>query len=150
MVKNSIMRRPDPLPRTKRDRRAPTRAKGGGDEVREARLVMRVHQDLIDMLDIRSRERGESRSRFIERLMVAFLAADPRNPKLDPWGRILTDGPPVSKAGDPVRFGAAWSRWTALNENLLGTRIPDSWLDEEAGFVDQQRTGRQPNDGMDD
>jgi hypothetical protein len=147
MVKESIPR-PGALPRPKRDRKKPTRAKGGvsTEGLRDGRLVMRVQQSLNDLVDIRAKERGESRSRFIERLLVAFLQADPRNPKLDPWGRILTDGPPISKTGDPARFGAAWARWVALNDQLLGFRIPDSWMDEPADFVQRERGGYVPQD----
>lgn len=117
----------------------PSKPSGADDTAREGRLVTRMHQPLLDLVDIRARERGESRSRYIERLLVAYLSADPRNPRLDPHGRILTDGPPISKAGDPVRFGAAWSRWVALNENLLGIRVPDGGLDEPPEFVDETR-----------
>jgi hypothetical protein len=147
MAKDSITRprRPDPLPRPRRDEKA-TRKKGGGDRIREGRLVMRVHHDLLDLVDIRARERGESRSRFIERLLVAFLQADPRNPKIDPWGLILGDGPAIGKVGEAVRFEAAWLKWSTLNETLLGLRVPDGWLDEEPGYVDAQRGGRQGGD----
>ena len=140
MVKESKTHRPGSLPMPKRDRKAPTRQKGGvsAEGLREGRLVMRVQQSLNDLIDIRARERGESRSRFIERLLVAFLQADPRNPKIDPWGRILTDGPPISKAGEPARFGAAWARWVTLNDSLLGFRVPDAWMDEESDFVARQ------------
>jgi hypothetical protein len=107
---------------------------------------MRVHHDLLDLVDIRARERGETRSRFIERLLVAFLQADPRNPRIDAWGLILSDGPAIGKIGDRIRFDAAWSKLCNLNETLLGFRPPDGWLDEEPGFVDAQRGGRQDGD----
>ncbi|MCA6098169.1 hypothetical protein [Bradyrhizobium australafricanum] len=138
MVKESKTR--PTLPRPKRDRKAPTRKKGGvsTEGLRDGRLVMRVQQSLNDLVDIRARERGESRSRFIERLLVAFLQADPRNPELDAWGRVLTDGPTLSKAHDAVRFGAAWAKFVALNESLLGFKPPDRWLDEPSDFVARQ------------
>lgn len=98
--------------------------------------MMRVHDDLLKLLDVRARERGESRSRFIEKLILAFLEADPRNPRLDPVGRINPDAPaPISKAGEPLKFGAAWSRWCDLNLTLLGFRVPDRFLDDEAGHA---------------
>jgi hypothetical protein len=67
---------------------------------------MRVHLDLLELVDIRARERGESRSRFIERLLVAFLQSDLRNPKNRSLGLILSDGRAIGKVGDPGRFEA--------------------------------------------
>jgi hypothetical protein len=113
-------------------------------------MMMRVNQSLVDLLGIRAAERGESRARFIEKLLIAFLRADPRNPKIDPNGRILTDGPAISRRTDAVRFGAAWSRWSAINENLLGLKVPDEWMDEPAEAVDLKRGGRPRQPDMDD
>jgi hypothetical protein len=128
MAKKSLV--PPPLPR-------PVRKKGvGGAEAREDRIMMRMHPDLVRMIDIRSRERGESRSRFVERLVVAFLKADPRNPKLDAVGRVDPDAPPpLSKAGEPMKFAERWTTFKRLNDELLGFRIQDEFLDDEAGHA---------------
>ncbi|MCG2645197.1 MULTISPECIES: hypothetical protein [Bradyrhizobium] len=152
MAKDSEIPRPVPLPRPKRDRKAPTRKKSGvsPEGLRDGRLVMRVQQSLNDLLDIRAKEKGESRSRYIERLLVAFLQADPRNPVLDPWGRILSDGPAISKAADPVKFGAAWARFVALNDSLFDFRPPDRWLEEPPGFINEQRGGHILEEDMPD
>jgi hypothetical protein len=138
MVKDSKTKaaKPGPLPRPKRGRPF------SGEEPRDHRLMMRVNQSLSDLCDIRAAERGESRSRFIERLLLAYLKLDPRNPRLDQHGRILTDGPAVSRAGDPVGFGAAWSRWVALNENLFQWKPGDDLRDEPADAVLLRRGGR--------
>ncbi|MEH2499572.1 hypothetical protein V1294_006051 [Bradyrhizobium sp. AZCC 1678] len=121
----------------KRDRKKPTRAKAPVvDEIREGRLMMRVHADLVHMLDIRAKERGESRSRYIEKLLVAFLRADPRNPKIDAVGRIDAEAPAPLKAPDPLRFGERWARWVDINDKLLGFRVPDEWLDDEWGYFE--------------
>lgn len=112
-----------------------------GEDGRDHRLMMRVNSSLVDLIDIRARERGESRSRFIEKLLIGFLRADPRNPKLDASGRILTDGPAISRAHEAVRFGAAWVKFAAVNDALFGLKIPDEWMEEAPGFVDEQRGG---------
>jgi hypothetical protein len=136
MVKNPL-RRPDPLPRPKRDRKKATRAISPVvDELRTGRLMMRVHDDLLRLLDVRARERGESRSRYIEKLLLAFLEADPRNPPLDPVGRIDGDAkPPISKTGEALKFGERWARYSDLNLQLLRYRVPDKFLDDEWGYV---------------
>jgi len=136
MVKDSITRppKPGPLPR-------PRGRPATGEESRDHRLMMRVNQALVDLLDIRAAERGESRSRYIEKLLIAFLRADPRNPRIDPHGRILSDGPAVSRQHDPVRFGADWSRWVALNENLFQWKPGDELRDEPSDAVQLKRGG---------
>jgi hypothetical protein len=146
MVKNSKTKspKPTPLPRPKRGR-PPT-----GEDARDHRMMMRVHSALIDLVDIRAAERGDSRSRFIEKLLIAYLKADPRNPRLDPNGRILTDGPAFSRTADPVRFGAEWARWSAINENLFGWKPPDELRDEPADFVHLRRGGRPLQPDQDD
>ena len=130
MVKDSLTAKP------KRDRKAPTRKKSApaGDAIRSDRLMMRMHQDLVKLLDARSAEAGESRSRYIEKLLIAFLRLDPRNPKMDPWGRIDATAPPPIKT-DKIIFGEKWSRWKDINERLLGFRVPDEWLDDERGYA---------------
>jgi hypothetical protein len=142
MVKDSkTPPKPGKLPRVRRGR-PPT-----SEDARDHRMMMRVHSGLIDLVDIRAAERGDSRSRFIEKLLIAYLKQDPRNPKLDPNGRVLTDGPTVSRAGDPVGFGASWSRWVALNENLFQWKPGDDLRDQPADFVDLRRgaLARQPD-----
>lgn len=142
MVKDSkTPPRPGKLPRGKR-LRAPT-----SEDARDHRLMMRVHTGLIELVDIRAAERGDSRSRFIERLLIAYLRLDPRNPKLDPNGRVLTDGPAVSRAGDPVAFGDAWSRWVNLNEIIFQWKPGNDLRDQPPDYVDLRRgaMARQPD-----
>jgi hypothetical protein len=134
-----------PLPRAR-----PGPKPASPENARDFRLMMRFHPDLIEMLDIRARERGETRTRMIERILVSFLKADPRNPKMDAAGRIQADAdPPASRAGDPMRFGAAWARWVTLNDMLLGFRPPDDWIDDGAGYIEwsKRATPDDPNAG---
>ena len=136
MVKDSIPR-PGPLPRPKRDRKAPTRKKAvaGADSIRSDRLMMRMHEDLVKLLDARSAESGESRSRYIEKLLIAFLRMDPRNPRMDPWGRIDPTAPAPTMAHNQIIFGEKWSRWCDLNERLGYPKPPPEWLADERGYV---------------
>ncbi|MBR0994313.1 hypothetical protein JQ580_26685 [Bradyrhizobium japonicum] len=140
---------PDPSTRPKRDRKAKTRKKAGtaADSIRDGRLMMRVHQDLVELLDVRSAEAGESRTRYIEKLLLAFLRMDPRNPKLDPWGRIDATVPLLSTR-DQIRFGEMWARWRDINERLLGFRVPDDWIADEEGnrLWEQRQPTHQPDD----
>ncbi|MGY3356276.1 hypothetical protein ACVWZK_002939 [Bradyrhizobium sp. GM0.4] len=130
MAKDSLKAAPK-----KRDRKKPTTKQSAfGAEPRGGRLMVRIHPDLLELLSLRAAERGESRARFMERIIVGFLRADPRNPKMDPAGRIDPAAPPPIKA-DPIRYGAAWSRWEQLNEQMFSFRPPADWLDDEAGYA---------------
>lgn len=124
-------------PSKKRDRKAPTRRKStaAGDSIRSDRLMMRMHEDLVKLLDARSKESGESRSRYIEKLLIAFLKLDPRNPRMDPWGRIDAEAPPPLQKPDPIKYGERWHKWVDMNERLLGFRVPNEWLEDERGYV---------------
>jgi hypothetical protein len=143
MVKDSKTPAPKPgrLPRPKRGR-PPT-----GEDARDHRLMMRVHHGLVDLIDIRASERGESRSRFIERLLIAYLNADPRNPEIDASGRLMGDGAAISRTGDPVKFGAAWGRWSTINENIFDWKPGDKLRDEDPSSLTERLTGqtRQPD-----
>ncbi|CUT14517.1 hypothetical protein BF49_5597 [Bradyrhizobium sp.] len=129
----------------------PGRVRGPpGPDARDHRMMMRMHSGLVSLLDVRSRDRGESRSRFIEKILIAYLAADPRNPRLDAVGRLLDDGPAVSRAGEPVKFGAAWSRWVALNEILFDWKPGDAQRDEDPADLFERLTGAPYQEGLED
>src|ERR1700688_139101 len=66
------------------------------EEVRTERLTLRVHPDLMEILTARARERGVSRSQYIEKLLIGWTNADPRNVKVDSIGKIISD------AADPA------------------------------------------------
>ena len=123
------MHRPVPLPR----RKNPTQPYGS--ETRTDRLMMRMHNDLVALLDQRSAEAGESRSRYIERILVGFLKSDPRNPKIDSFGRLdRTAPPPLSPTNDAHRFGEKWGDWKRLNV-ALGLPAPsDELIEDDIGY----------------
>jgi len=130
MVKDSKMRPAiSKLPRPKRGRPF------GEEQPRDHRMMMRVHADLMELVDAHARERGESRSRFIEKLLIAYLKSDPRNPKIDAAGRIDADAPAPLSATVPAeaaRFGAAWAKFSQVNAILFGLQVPDEWMNGEA------------------
>lgn len=135
MVKDSKYKPPrSVLPRPKRDRTKATLKRAPVlEEIRADRLMMRMHSDLVKLLDARAREAGESRSRFIEKLLVAFLRLDPRNPRIDPWGRIDPDAPPPIRTINPHLFGEKWGKFKRIYELLGFNPPPDEWLDDEIG-----------------
>jgi hypothetical protein len=125
-----------PPARTPLPRNRPGPKPAAPEDARDFRLMMRLHPDLIDMLDIRANERGETRTRLVEKILVGFLRSDPRNPRMDAAGRIQADAGAPLRATDPIKFGSAWARWQSLNEVLLNFRVPDEWATDEAGYVE--------------
>ena len=129
VYERSGMHRPVPLPRKKN----PTQPYGS--ETRTDRLMMRMHEELVLLLDARSAEAGESRSRYIEKILVGFLKSDPRNPRIDSFGRIDASAPPpLSARNDGMKFGEKWSRWRDLNV-ALGLPAPsDELIEDDTGY----------------
>jgi hypothetical protein len=127
MVKDSITR--SKLPRAKP--KLPPSA-----DARAHRHMMRMHPHLTELLDVRAAEREETRSRFIEKILVAYLRADPRNPRIDGAGRIVADAPPpLSVAVDPIKFGEKWATWKRLNDELFGIRLSDDLVEDQGGYA---------------
>jgi len=117
---------PRPVPRKRGVKPRPR------EEIRSERLILRAHPDLIALLSERAAERGISRSAFIEGLLIAWLRADPRNPRLDPVGRIITTDPQPRKLRetDPIRFAQRWERFNQAHMLLMGQSVRQDWLDE--------------------
>jgi hypothetical protein len=76
-----------------------------GDKTRSARLLIRVHPDLLPLVDVHAAERGITRSQLVEQVLVGFLRLDPRAPRISAIGQLepLPEGtpPPI-----PTRPGA--------------------------------------------
>ena len=91
------------LPRKSKQRGKPGPAKRTEAENRSTRITLRAHDDLMKLLTLRAGEAGVSRSHYIERLLIRFLMADPRNPKLDSSGRIVPGPTPYDlRSKDPT------------------------------------------------
>jgi hypothetical protein len=119
-----------PLPRLPKKKTGP--APKVADEIRSNRLTLRTHDDLMALLSVRAREQGVSRSAYIERLLTAWLRADPRNPKIDNMGRTPAGAPEPRqlRARDPMRTAEQWTKYSHAHEIVFGHPPPRPWLDD--------------------
>jgi hypothetical protein len=113
--------------------RQPPGRKPPPPDIRGERLVLRVHPDVIEILTRRARERGVSRSQYVERLVLGWIKADPRNPTLDAIGKRTPKAvqPADLKRLSPHVFGQRWARFEQISDLLLEETPKKSWLDEE-------------------
>ena len=105
---------------------------------------MRVHPDLIPLVDIHAKERGLSRSQFVEAMLIGFLRLDPRAPRLNAFGQRepLPEGtpPPVQvrpgafpRPGTPPNphlFLRRWDDFRKASELVTGYVPPDTLIDD--------------------
>jgi hypothetical protein len=123
------------FPRNRKQRRKPGPAKRGDDENRSTRITLRAHDDLMRLLTLRADEAGVSRSHYIERLLIRWLTADPRNPKLDAMGRISPGPTPYDlRAKDPLKTADRWQRFSTAHELLFGMAPPRDWFEESDSY----------------
>ena len=106
------------------------------DEVRSERLTMRMHPDLMHILDKRSKERAVSRSAYIEQLLIGWVQADPRNPKIDSRGKLVDGAPTPLELMNTKSFQYAekWAKFNAAYAILLGTDAPKKWVEEPSDY----------------
>jgi hypothetical protein len=120
-------------------------------EVRTEKLVMRVHPDLMAVLTERAREKGETRSAYVEKLLVGWVRLDPRNRRVDMIGKYVEDAPDPR---DPKRMSSfgyheRWRKFNNASRLLLGAPPPSDWLpDEEGGDPADHR--QQPDDDIEE
>jgi hypothetical protein len=137
MVKKGTILGPrNPVTQQGKPRRPPGPPPKKIEDIRTERLVMRMHPDLLEQLSMLARERGVSRSAYIERVLLGWVNSDPRNPRLDGIGRRVEGVPTPHELfkGNPVRFGERWSKFSELSMSLLGERAQEQWLHD---FEDQ-------------
>lgn len=117
-------------------RKSPGPQPKAASELRGERLVLRVHPDFQDLLTMLARERGISRSAYIERVLLGWVSADPRNPRLDAIGKKIPGVPSPHELlkSNPVRFGQRWKNFSDVSSLLLGETPPQTWLED---FEDQ-------------
>lgn len=120
----ALPRRHGPLPK-------PEKARGD-------RLTLRMHPDIMEILAARAAERGISRSHLVEQILVGFMRADPRNPKLDPVGRMVpgADSPGLLRERSPLQVAEKWQKYVTAHTILIGTPPPQDWLDDPNGYWD--------------
>lgn len=102
-------------------------------EVRTEKLVMRVHPDLMEILTERARERGITRSAYVEQLLVGWVRLDPRNRRVDLIGKYDPAAPTPADLRQRSRVGFV-ERWRRLAEAsllLLGFEPPREWFEDD-------------------
>ncbi|PZA13865.1 hypothetical protein DNX69_00010 [Rhodopseudomonas palustris] len=110
------------------------------DDVRSARLILRAHPDLMKILTVRARAAGVSRSRYVERLLVAWLNADPRNPRMDAVGKILGGfGQARYAAMSTLSKAERWTRYSAAHAAIFGVPLPEAEFEDPSLWWDEAK-----------
>ena len=127
-----------PMPPVNRD--GSPRAKPGKvarpDDNKTDRLIMRLHPDVTALLDFRAEEKGLTRSKYVEQLLVGFLGSDPRNPRMNAIGKIdRAAAPPLAqREASPHRFAERWQRFVSGHSGIFGAPPPLDWSDDGDRF----------------
>ncbi|MEH2512234.1 hypothetical protein V1291_003588 [Nitrobacteraceae bacterium AZCC 1564] len=137
MVKESKAKsgpRRGPMPNVDSD--GPRRGKRGPEprpgDAKTDRIIMRVHPDLLEVIDARAREKDLTRSKYLNQVLVGWSNADPRNPRLDAAGRRIETvlDPRQSQLSMSASFVERWQRYVAAHNAIFGHPPPSSWFDE--------------------
>lgn len=119
----------------------PPRPAPGSVELAQAkanRLTLRMHPDIMEILSWRAAERGVSRSHLVEQILVGFMRSDPRNPRMDPVGRIIPDAetPLALRERSPVQLADKWRKFATAHEIVMGVPPSADWLDDTRSYWD--------------
>ena len=115
MVKDSKPKKPSDDPPRRRRKRAVT-----PDAVRSERLILRVHPDLLEMLEQEAEANGGmTRSVYVEQILLGWINRGRR--KLDHRGRRLPSDPPPSEPPliTPAAFETGWRGKAGIRLNSL-------------------------------
>ncbi len=109
-----------------------TGAASAPGDAKTDRIIMRVHPDLLELIDARAREKDLTRSKYLNQVLVGWSNSDPRNPKLDAAGRriVTATDPRQSQLFKPFSFAERWQRYVAAHNAIFGHPPPASWFDE--------------------
>jgi hypothetical protein len=138
MVKKPVTPR-GPMPDINRD--GTPRAKPGKlprpEDVKSDRIIMRVHSDLLMILDARAKERGLTRSKYLEQLLIGWAKSDPRNWRLDSIGRRIPNlpAPRGLRKMDPLKFADRWQKFATAHTVLFGAPPPSDWFDQDDNYL---------------
>jgi hypothetical protein len=102
---------------------------------RSDRLVVRVHPDLVDALNLSADEAGISRSLFIEKILVSYVRQDPRFADLDHMGRRRATHVQATETSMRA-FEQRWNRFAGIRRAVIGDDIPDEGHYGPAGGFD--------------
>ncbi len=146
MVKEATTRMPRPALNKDGTPRAKPGKKPRPADVRTDRLVLRVHQDLMEILTERARERGITRSAYVEQLLIGWVRLDPRNRKVDLIGKYdpAASTPAEMRQRSLVKFVERWRRFAEASLLLLGFEPPREWFEDEELPDPDPRAGRHP------
>ncbi len=96
------------------------------------RIIMRVHPDLLKIIDARAREKDLTRSKYLSQVLVGWANADPRNSRLDAAGRCIEPAPHryYFQRKSPLRFAQRWLDFVRAHTVVLGHPPPVGWVEE--------------------
>jgi hypothetical protein len=101
-------------------------------EVRDARLIMRMHPDLLEILTERAREKGLTRSQYVEQILIGWVRLDPRNRRIDMIGKYVEDAPSPAQfqLRSSFRFAELWTKFGTVSRLILGSPPPSEWVED--------------------
>jgi len=103
----------------------------------------------MDVLTIRAREKGLTRSAYVEQLLVGWVRLDPRNRRVDMIGKYVEGAadPEDVKKRSPLSFAERWAKFSSASQLLLGAPPPPDWFESpDTGLLDHPdpRSSRHP------
>jgi hypothetical protein len=104
----------------RKEKHAGGRPKADPRSIRSERLVLRVHPDLMGVLDNLANESLISRSQLVERILITFCNQDPRV-NLDLVGRRVDPSTPTQREvlASAASFERRWKGFAALRAAAL-------------------------------
>jgi hypothetical protein len=91
----------------------------------------------MKLLSLRASESGLSWSAYIERLLIAWLRADPRNPNLDNMGKRVPNAGPTPfdlRTAEPLRVGERWQRFSQAHKLIFEQNAPRDWFEDADSY----------------
>jgi hypothetical protein len=74
-----------------------------------------------------------SRSAYVEDVILGWVNADPRNPRVDSIGKFdpKAKSPADAQRENNFRFAERWARFAQVSEMLLGLPPKTAWRDQD-------------------
>lgn len=95
------------------------------------RIIMRMHSDLLEVLDERADEQGLTRSKYLFLLLAGWANADPRNRRVDRNGVYAENAPDPRdlQRERPMVFAERWQAFVTAHTVVMGSPPPRDWLE---------------------